>query len=321
MAMAVAIILGIGLLVGIGALSLLSGALNFLFVRPKIEILKSKFGASGFAFSFVWDQNAEPFKFDRLKIQVFNPFGTPTQMEITREFEGSGNDFARDLDLGAKFIDLISIKGLDSATVEIEVASSNDSITHHISMKGNTFLSKYKSAILTVDEANNKFSAPAEKARFEIPERTFISPPLPKTGKALKIATNPEFAAQFAGVGTSGDTGGSVAVANTAGWFTANTSTFTTGQIITVSGTLTGNATITGYVDPTTYYVVDTNGTTTFQLAASEGAANIVTAAGNTRGLTFSEAVSTTAKSGADPVTWTNGTGDLTLAQVQNYTS
>ena len=214
MAMAVAIILGIGLLVGIGALSLLSGALNFLFVRPKIEILKSKFGASGFAFSFVWDQNAEPFKFDRLKIQVFNPFGTPTQMEITREFEGSGNDFARDLDLGAKFIDLISIKGLDSATVEIEVASSNDSITHHISMKGNTFLSKYKSAILTVDEANNKFSAPAEKARFEIPERTFISPPLPKTGKALKIATNPEFAAQFAGVGTSGDTGGSVAVAN-----------------------------------------------------------------------------------------------------------
>jgi len=214
MAMAVAIILGIGLLVGIGALSLLSGALNFLFIKPKIEILKSKFGASGFAFSFVWDQNAEPFKFDRLKIQVFNPFGTPTQMEITREFEASGNDFARDLDLGAKFIDLISIKGLESATVEIEVASSKDSITHHVSMKGDTFLSKYKSATLAVDEVNNKFSAPAEKARFEIPERTFISPPLPKTGKALKIATNPEFAAQFAGVSAGGDVGGAAAVAN-----------------------------------------------------------------------------------------------------------
>ena len=114
---------------------------------------------------------------------------------------------------------------------------------------------------------------------------------------------------------------GSVAVANTAGWFTANATTFTTGQIVTVSGTLTGNATITGYVNPTTYYVVDTNGTTTFQLAASEGAANIVTVAGNTRGLTFSEAASTTVKSGADPVTWTNTTGNLTLAQVQNYTS
>ena len=120
---------------------------------------------------------------------------------------------------------------------------------------------------------------------------------------------------------TTAVTLGSVAVANTAGWFTANASTFTTGQIINVSGTLTGNATITGYADPTTYYVVDTNGTTTFQLAASEGAANIVTVAGNTRGLTFSEAASTTVKSGADPVTWTNTTGNLTLAQVQNYTS
>ena len=213
MAMAVAIILGIGLLVGIGALSLLSGALNFLFVKPKIEILKSKFGKNGFAFSFVWDQNAEPFKFDRLKIQVFNPFGTPTQMEITREFEASGNDFARDLDLGAKFIDLVSIKGLDSATVEIEVASSKESITHHVSMKGNTFLSKYNSATQTVDEANNKLAAPAEKARFEIPERTFISPPLPKTGKALKIATNPEFAGQFSGASAGGDTGGGAAAA------------------------------------------------------------------------------------------------------------
>ena len=120
---------------------------------------------------------------------------------------------------------------------------------------------------------------------------------------------------------TTAVTLGSVAVANTAGWFTANASTFTTGQIINVSGTLTGNATITGYVDPTVYYVVATNGTTTFQLAASEGAANIVTVAGNTRGLTFSEAVSTTAKSGAEVSTWTNTTGLLTLGDVQNYTS
>jgi hypothetical protein len=112
-----------------------------------------------------------------------------------------------------------------------------------------------------------------------------------------------------------------VAVANTAGWFTANASTFVNGQILTVSGTFTGNATITGYSNPTTYYVIDTNGTTTFQLATAYNAANIITAAGNTRGLTFSEAVSTTAKSGADGVTFANGTGDLTLAQVQNFTS
>ena len=84
---------------------------------------------------------------------------------------------------------------------------------------------------------------------------------------------------------------------------------------------MTGSATITGYVNPTVYYVVDTNGTTTFQLAASEGAANIITTSGNTRGLTFSEETSTTAKSGAEVSTWTNTTGLLTLGDVQNYTS
>jgi hypothetical protein len=114
---------------------------------------------------------------------------------------------------------------------------------------------------------------------------------------------------------------GTVAVANTSGWFTANATTITSGQLVSVSGTLTGNATITGYTDPTTYYVIDTNGTTTLQLSTTYSGANIVTVAGNTRGLTFSLASSTTVKSGADIATFTNGTGNLTLAQVQSYTS
>ena len=142
------------------------------------------------------------------------------------------------------------------------------------------------------------------------------------TNKYIYDAAGGRFAVNFFVAGeTTAVQLGNVAVANTSGWFTSDATTFSTGQIINVSGTFTGNATITGYTDPTTYYVVATNGTTTFQLAASEGAANIITVAGNTRGLTFSEATSTTLKSGADPVTWTNGTGLLTLAQVQKYTS
>ncbi|MDO9182780.1 MAG: ferredoxin, partial [Bacteriovorax sp.] len=144
--------------------------------------------------------------------QLFNPFGNPVQMEITREFEGSTKDFARDLDLGPKLKELLSAKGLDNATVEIEVQASRDSVTNHISMKGNSFKEKYLKATLSADEVNEKFSAPAEKPRFEIPERTFISPPLPKTGKALKIATNPEFAAQFAGMGAEVSGGAAAAV-------------------------------------------------------------------------------------------------------------
>lgn len=207
--------MGIGLLIGIGALSLFSGAFNFLFIKPKIEILKSQYGENGFSFSFAWDQTAEPFRFDRLKIKLFNPFGNPAQMEITREFEPAGKDFARDLDLGPKLKEFFSAKGLDSATIEIEVASSKDSVTHYISMKGNTFIEKYKNATVTAEEVNAKFSLPAGIPRFEIPERTFISPPLPKTGKALKIATNPEFATQFVAAGTAGVvSGGAASAAN-----------------------------------------------------------------------------------------------------------
>ena len=142
------------------------------------------------------------------------------------------------------------------------------------------------------------------------------------TNKYIWDSSNTRYAVNFFVAGeTTAVTLANVAVANTAGWFTANASSITVNQVVTASGTLTGNATITGYTNPTNYYVVNTNGTTTFQLAATQGAANIVTVAGNTRGLTFSLAASTTVKSGADPVTWTNATGNLTLAQVANYTS
>ena len=142
------------------------------------------------------------------------------------------------------------------------------------------------------------------------------------TNKYIFDSSKNRYAVNFFVAGeTTGVTLANVAVANTSGWFTSDASTFTTGQIVIASGTFTGNATITGYANPTTYYVVGTNGTTTFQLSTTEAGANIVTVAGNTRGITFSEAVSTIVKSGADPVTWTNGTGNLTLAQVNNYTS
>jgi ferredoxin len=203
-AMAVAVLLGIGLLVGIGALSLLSGALNFLFVKPKIEILKSKFGEDGFAFSFSWDQSAEPVRYDRVRLHLFNPFGSPAQLDITREFDGSGDDFARDIEIGKQMRELLSAKGLDTATLEIEVTASKDQTTHTISMKGSTFKEKISTATKTAEEVNEKLVAPKAKPRFEIPERTFISPPLPKTAKQLKMATNPMFAGDFAGAAAGG---------------------------------------------------------------------------------------------------------------------
>ena len=77
-------------------------------------------------------------------------------------------------------------------------------------------------------------------------------------------------------------------VASTGGNFTcASFSGLVANRPIVVSGTLTGTATITGYSNPTTYYIIGTPTSTSFQLSASYGGAAITTTAGSTTGLTF----------------------------------
>ncbi len=211
-AMIISLLLGLGLLVGIGFLSLLSGALNFLFVKPRIEILKSENSTSGFAFICKWDQDAEPVKFDRVRVHLFNPFGSPKELDVTRDFDGSTTDFVRDIDLGDTFAKIISLNQLEKAVVEIEIVASRDNVTHKHSMKGNQFVDAVKNATKTLADVESQFVVVKEKPRFEIPERTFISPPLPKTAKQLKLATNPIFAGEFAGGGGTGE--GAPQVAN-----------------------------------------------------------------------------------------------------------
>lgn len=211
-AMAVAILMGVGLLIGLAVLSLLSGALNFLFVKPKLEILRSRLGDTGFAFALTWDQSAEPVKYDTVRIHLFNPFGKPAQLDIQKQFDGSSDDFARDVDMGPAMKELYGATHLDQATLEVEVIASKDLTTHKISMKGSEFLAKLKAASVTADEMSEKFTVVKEKPRFEIPERTFISPPLPKTAKQLKLATNPIFAGEFAGAAAGA--GGAAPAAN-----------------------------------------------------------------------------------------------------------
>jgi hypothetical protein len=62
-----------------------------------------------------------------------------------------------------------------------------------------------------------------------------------------------------------------VVITGTAGQFSCASTTLVVGQQITISGTLGGTGSITGYVNPTTYYIIATNGTTTFTLSASGG--------------------------------------------------
>ena len=79
-----------------------------------------------------------------------------------------------------------------------------------------------------------------------------------------------------------------LAVTGTAGEFSCTDPNvlLETGMRLTISGTAGGTGSITGYSDPTTYLISQTNGSTTFTLTATNGNA-IVTSAGTLTGLTY----------------------------------
>lgn len=100
---------------------------------------------------------------------------------------------------------------------------------------------------------------------------------------------------------TNGATGGSgasvtaimpgalstVVITGTAGQFSCTASTLAVGAMLVISGTIGGTGSIAGYSTPTTYLVIATNGTTTFQLALANGTP-LQTTAGTPTGLTYS---------------------------------
>lgn len=63
------------------------------------------------------------------------------------------------------------------------------------------------------------------------------------------------------------------------------------GQTITVSGTLSGTGAITGYSNPTTYYIIGTDNTTNFQLSTTSGGNSVLKTTGSLTGLTFTASV------------------------------
>jgi hypothetical protein len=77
-----------------------------------------------------------------------------------------------------------------------------------------------------------------------------------------------------------------VAITGTAGQFSCAATSLYVGQLLTISGVFGGTGSITGYTNPKTYKVSATNGTTTFTLVTTAGAA-IVTTAGTPTGLTY----------------------------------
>jgi hypothetical protein len=105
-----------------------------------------------------------------------------------------------------------------------------------------------------------------------------------------------------------------VAVTGTAGQCSCTaTNGLYIGQAVVVSGTLSGSAT--GISTGLTYYIIATDGTTTFTLSATSGGTAITTTAGTTTGLVFTVKQFTGVTSGTTYyITATNGTSTFTLS-------
>ena len=86
-----------------------------------------------------------------------------------------------------------------------------------------------------------------------------------------------------------------VAITGVAGQFscTAAPITLVIGQALTISGTYGGTGSISGYTNPTTYYIIATNGSTTFTLSATAGGTAITTTVGTPTGLSYKYAPTT----------------------------
>jgi hypothetical protein len=95
--------------------------------------------------------------------------------------------------------------------------------------------------------------------------------------------------------GTIGATLSTVTITGVAGQFSCAASPIplAIGQALQISGTFGGTGSITGYVNPTTYYIIATNASTTFTLSATLGGAAITTTAGTPTGLTYQVAPTT----------------------------
>jgi len=78
-----------------------------------------------------------------------------------------------------------------------------------------------------------------------------------------------------------------VVITGVAGQFSCTSTTLTVGMAVTIAGTFGGTGSITGYTDPKTYFIITTNGTTTFTLSETLAGPAIVTTAGTPTGLTY----------------------------------
>lgn len=213
-AMGIALFVILNLIVGLAALSLLFGTFETLFGKPKLTILRSTKSGNYFSFGFKWNSAKEPASIDQLTLRLFNPFGNPTQVEVTKNFEAKSTSFATEIDMGPGFVELLGAKNFDAARVQVVVRSSKSGVSWQFDMRGTKFKSLVSEAKLTVDQfsSDKNLVLSSSKPPIDIPIRSFIADTVPGKGAQIAIPTNPAFATYFAGSSSASSGSGSSAV-------------------------------------------------------------------------------------------------------------
>ena len=105
-----------------------------------------------------------------------------------------------------------------------------------------------------------------------------------------------------------------VACTGSAGQFSCSSTTLALDQAIVITGALSGTATISQYYTGKVYYIIATNGTTTFTLSESVGGSAITTTSGSITGLSFTTGHRVVLDTGAT-------TSDLVMVEVDGFYS
>jgi hypothetical protein len=99
------------------------------------------------------------------------------------------------------------------------------------------------------------------------------------TSTTFNLSTSTTLSATLSGVTITGVAGQFSCAASSVG--------LAIGQSLVLSGTYGGTGSITGYTNPTTYFIVATNGSTTFTLSTTAGGSGVTTTAGTPTGITY----------------------------------
>jgi ferredoxin len=205
--MGVAIFMVLNLVIGLAILSLLFGTFETFFGKPKLTILKTSKNGHFFAFGFQWNSAKEPAAMDVVRLRLFNPFGKPTQVELSQSFDPKTSSFASEVDMGPGLIELLGAQNFEFAMVQVEVYSSKHGISFQFDMKGTKFKKLVSDASQTVEEfvhAHKLDQKQTSKSPIDIPTRSFIADTVPGKGPQLKLATNPVFAGEFSAAPAAG---------------------------------------------------------------------------------------------------------------------